>query len=366
MDASSDRWISDARAALQRSPSDYFQVKPWRYWLDFLLSMTIAYTAASLYLTQPLGSWPQLIAFPFAVFWLYRTGSLIHEVCHLGQREMRTFKVAWNLAVGVMTLSPSPFFTRHHRDHHSQKMYGTPQDPEYVVNIWRRGNWTEMVQYLGMMLLLPLLVFLRFFLVPLTYLHPRLRQWTLTHASAIMLNRNYVRKLNDYDVWAITAVEWLCWIRATMMLVVVAMGWADWTRLPLLYSLGLAVLVLNQARQLADHHFEGEGEHFSLADHVRDSCNYTKFDMLTSLFFPFSIRYHALHHLFPSMPYHNLAAAHAYLVRELPADSPYRELDEPGWWSTASQMFHSPVRPRPEAAKGAAEIARDTTSQAAF
>ena len=57
---------------------------------------------------------------------------------------MRTFKVAWNLLVGVFTLTPSCFFTRHHRDHHSQRMYGTPEDPEYVANVLEAGNWQKL------------------------------------------------------------------------------------------------------------------------------------------------------------------------------------------------------------------------------
>jgi fatty acid desaturase len=36
------------------------------------------------------------------------------------------------------------------------------------------------------------------------------------------------------------------------------------------------------------------------------------------------LRYHALHHLFPSLPYHNLGRAHQRLMAELPTDSPYR------------------------------------------
>ena len=134
-------WVREARQTMQTAPVDYFRVHPLRYWADFLLALSLAYTAATVYLLAPLGSWPQIVAFPFAVFWLYRLGSLVHEVCHLGHHEMRTFKVAWNLLVGVMTLTPSPFFTRHHRDHHSQRMYGTPEDPEYVANVLEGGNW---------------------------------------------------------------------------------------------------------------------------------------------------------------------------------------------------------------------------------
>jgi fatty acid desaturase len=104
---------------------------------------------------------------------------------------------------------------------------------------------------------------------------------------------------------------------------------------PLLYLLGLATLVLNQMRQLADHHFEGDGSPASFESHVKDSCNYSGFDLITRFLFPFSIRYHALHHLFPSMPYHNLKSAHDHLVRVLPTDSPYRDLDQRNWWSVA-------------------------------
>lgn len=87
-------WVSDARRVIRSASTDYFAVKPWRYWVDFVLSLVLAYGSATLYLLSPLGSWQQLAAFPVAVFWLYRLGSLIHEVCHLGHHEMRVFKVA--------------------------------------------------------------------------------------------------------------------------------------------------------------------------------------------------------------------------------------------------------------------------------
>ncbi len=364
MNAPSNQWISTARSVLQQSEVNYFAVSPARYWIDFLLSVTIAYTAGTIYLVSPLLSWPQLIAFPVAVFWLYRTGSLIHEVAHLSHGELRAFKVTWNLVVGVMTLSPSPFFTRHHRDHHTQRMYGTPQDPEYVVNIWRRGSWLSMLGYLGIIAIFPLLVFLRFLLAPLTYLHPRLREWTLTRASSMTLNWRYVRKMNARDRWAITAVEWPCWIRATMIPAAVLIGLNPWTRMPMLYLLGFTILLMNQMRQLADHHFEGDGGNLELSDHIHDSCNYTSRDLLTWLFFPFAIRYHALHHLFPTLPYHNLAAAHAYLERELPADSPYRSLDQPSWWSVARKMFLAQPE-RVFSVKAVREVAEEPASRAA-
>ena len=348
-DAGAPSWIRDARQIIKQSGTDFFKVSPLRYWTDFLVSLVLAYGSATVYLLSPLGSWQQLVAFPMAVFWLYRLGSLIHEVCHLGAHEMRFFKVTWNLLVGVFTLTPSPFFTRHHRDHHSQRMYGTPEDPEYVANVLEAGNWKSAVGYGLFMLAFPVLVFLRFLLAPLSFLHPRLRQFVLERGSSLTLNLRYQRQITPFDRRVITVMELLCFLRAAAIPLAVFAGAAPLSRIPLLYALGLTTLVMNQMRQLADHHFEGDGGRSNVEAHILDSCNYSGNDPLTLLFFPFSIRYHALHHLFPSLPYHNLAGAHSYLTKHLPDDSPYHGLDQPGWWPVAKRTVFGGVRPAPVA-----------------
>lgn len=337
MAGQSERWISESRAALRAAEVDFFQVSPLVFWRDFLMSITVAYLAASLYLMSPTLSWQQLVAFPIAVFWLYRTGSLIHEVAHLGAKEMRPFKITWNLLAGVPMLTPSPFYSAHHRDHHSQRIFGTKQDPEYVSNCFRRGNLPSVLAYVGLVLVFPLLVVTRFILTPLTFLTPGLRTFVLTRLSSLMMNPHYVRRVTKTDRRRITIVEVLCCLRATAIPLGVVLGATHWTRVPMLYLLGVSVLVLNQLRLLADHHYDSDGDKLSFSEHLLDSCNYTGRDFLTWLLFPFSIRYHALHHLFPSLPYHNLAAANSYLLAELPVDSPYRQLEQAGWLSVASR-----------------------------
>lgn len=336
-------WVTEARRSVRDADENFFRVSPPRYWADFLTSLFVAYAAAFAYLSLPLGSWPQLLAFPVAAFWLYRLGSLIHEVCHLRQHEMPAFKAAWNVLAGVMMLTPSPFFTRHHRDHHSRRFYGTPEDPEYVANVMTPGDASSILGYCLHVLAFPVLVFLRFLLAPLSFLHPALREWTLRRASSLTLNRDYERPLTPADRRAILAVEIPCFLRAALIPLLVVAGVNHWSRIPMLYALAVATVVLNQLRQLADHHFEGDGSRVDMAAHILDSCNFTRNDPLTLLFFPFSIRYHALHHLFPSLPYHNLGRAHAHLVRTLPADSPYLQLDRPGWWSVARRTILGPV-----------------------
>ncbi len=304
-----------------------------------LVGATIAYAAAGVFLLAPAFSLWQIGGFLVAVFWLYRVGSLVHEVAHLGGHELTAFKVVWNLLVGVPTLTPSTFFTGHHRDHHTQRVYGTPQDPEYVVNICRRGSLWNLAVYFLIVAIFPLAVFLRFLLAPLTFVTPGVRNFTLKHLSAFTFNWKYVRPLNRIDRKTFAAVELLCSVRAAAIPAAVAFGVSEPVRMLQLYLLGATVVVMNQLRQLADHHFEGDGAHLSMSDHILDSCNFSSRDPLTWLFFPFAIQYHALHHMFPSLPYHNLASAHRYLMRELPEDSRYRELEQSGWWSVARNML---------------------------
>jgi hypothetical protein len=69
--------------------------------------------------------------------------------------------------------------------------------------------------------------------------------------------------------------------------------------------------------------------------------------ILSELFFPLSLRYHALHHLFPTLPYHNLHAAHTRLMAQLPPDSAYHRILRPGFWSVAIELVQSCYRRRP-------------------
>jgi len=363
MSTHQESWIGESRRILQRSAVNFFQVRASRYWFDFLLSVVIAYTAGSVYLMAPLFSAAQLVAFPITVFWLYRLSSLVHEVAHLPHKEMQTFKVAWNLVVGVMILSPSPFFTRHHRDHHTRRMYGTPEDPEYIANVVRPGSWLSWIGYGLLVAVFPLVVFVRFLLAPLTFVHPRLREWVLMRASSLTMNWHYQRRLNAFDRWAITATELLCCVRAWVIPLGVILGLATWERLPLLYLLAFSTLALNQLRLMADHHLESDGGQLNLSDHILDSCNYTGKDPMTWLLFPFSIRYHALHHLFPTLPYHNLSAAHRYLMHHVAADSPYRSLDQGSWWHVAREVFRGTNTPQRGGARPPVSTSADSAQR---
>ncbi|MCR9117628.1 MAG: fatty acid desaturase, partial [bacterium] len=210
---------------------------------------------------------------------------------------------------------------------------------EYVVNVCERGNCLQLIAYFLFVIAFPGLVLMRFILAPLTFISRPIREFTLRRLSSFTFNWRYERTVEPAQRFRFAALELACCARALIIPGAVLFGVTEPTRVLQLYLLGASVVMLNQLRQLADHHFEGDGERQTMSQHVQDSCNYVGRDPLTWLMFPFSIQYHALHHLFPSLPYHNLAFAHQHLLSELPADSPYRDLTQPGWWSVASKML---------------------------
>jgi len=59
-------------------------------------------------------------------------------------------------------------------------------------------------------------------------------------------------------------------------------------------------------------------------EQLLDSNTVPGHPILTELWAPLGMRYHALHHVVPSLPYHNMGIAHRRLMSTLPADSPYR------------------------------------------
>ena len=91
-----------------------------------------------------------------------------------------------------------------------------------------------------------------------------------------------------------------------------------------------AVAVVNQVRTLVAHLWENDGEAMTVTAQYLDSVNVPPPALLPVLWAPVGLRYHALHHLIPSVPYHALGEAHRRLKATLDANSPYHRANYKG------------------------------------
>jgi fatty acid desaturase len=181
---------------------------------------------------------------------------------------------------------------------------------------------------------------MRLLLSPFTFLHPRLRAFVLEHMSSYVINfrhRLTVAKNAPRRAWA--ALEIACSLRLAGMFGVVLIGIHPPTRIVQLYFLAVFSMLLNYIRNLVAHRYENTGGQMTHAEQLADSITITGHPILTELFFPVGLRYHALHHLFPGIPYHNLGIAHRRLMARLPADSPYRQTVFPSYLAAARTLW---------------------------
>jgi fatty acid desaturase len=329
----STAWIrqaSDMVSDLQRRSAPI-------YWTDFLLSATAAWLLAFYWfnaqLNQPL-TWLALLG---SAILFFRAGTFIHEIVHFRNGELTWFARFWNLALGIPLLSPWILY-RNHIEHHSVRYFGTPDDGEYLP--LASAPPVETIKYVLQAPLLPVLTVLRFGVgAPLSWFHRGLREWLLTAASAAVINPYYRKRFPKVDQRHLLVIEILCFAWLFLLATLLAVGVVTVVHLVRGYAvLGLA-LGLNWIRNLAAHKYGNYGERMTLAEQLGDSINITGQTWLTMLLFPVGLRYHALHHLLPSLPYHNLGKAHARLTARLPASCPYHATNHRSYFAAAGALW---------------------------
>jgi fatty acid desaturase len=227
---------------------------------------------------------------------------------------------------------------RNHIDHHSVRYFGTPDDGEYLP--LAAAPRIETVKYVLQTAVLPILVILRFGVVgPLSWFHKGLREWVLTAASHGVSNPYYRKRIARADERHWLVVEVLCFVWLALIATLLIRGVLGWMVLVKAIALFGLTLGLNWVRNLAAHGYGNRGERMTLPEQFSDSINIVGQTWLTVLMFPVGLRYHALHHLFPFLPYHNLGKAHARLLAELPADSPYRAVNHDNYFAVVAQLW---------------------------
>jgi fatty acid desaturase len=347
------------RAAQVRSiVKDLFEHKAWIYWTDFLLSTSVAYGAVALYLSSPVFSLPCVAGFTVAALLLFRCGVFIHEIAHLPRRRMRFFRITWDILFGIPVLMPS-FMYKNHVDHHNPRHFGTLQDGEYLA--LGAGPVSRIVLYFLQVPILPALAIFRFLvLTPLSFLHPRPRRWVLERASSYIINPRYRRTVpTDEPHGGWIALEIAIFLELAVFAGLLISGRVAWSVFVELYVLGIAASGLNWIRNIAAHGYRNTGSAMTFIEQVEDSNTVTGYPLLTELLFPVGLRYHCLHHLMPSLPYHSLGIAHRRLMAQLPADSPYRRTVRTGFLETVGYLWRSARLPH----RSAKEVEREGNQQ---
>jgi fatty acid desaturase len=332
----------------RRRFANAFPPRPWLYWSDLLASAGVGWIAFVVGARAQLGSLLYLAATVVAVTALLRAAIFIHELAHLKRGALPGFETAWHLLVGLPFMLPSLLYVGSHSDHHRQTTFGTIADPEYAP--MARWGGLRIAWFVVSVLAVPPLLVLRWgVLGPLSYLIPPLRRLVVERASTLVINPDYRRPTPQGR----QAAHWRTQEAATatvFWLVVVSglMGWLALRWLLHWYIVAAGVLLVNQVRTLAAHRYDNDGAPLDSSGQLLDSVTLNGWPIPTVLAAPLGLRYHALHHFLPTMPYHNLGALHRHLLAELPPDSPYRRTQSSGILATVRAL----LRQTPSDARG--------------
>lgn len=322
--------IADDKAMLRAArdlTKDIGTARAGYYWPDMLGSALIGYASlagAILVDNVPLA----VVLGVISALTLYRALLFIHEISHLHRDALPGFRTTWNLLVGIPLLTPSFMYEGVHTLHHKRTQYGTVEDPEYLPLALMKP-WSLPV-FVLIALLAPVALLFRFaVLVPLGAVIPPIRQLTWQRVSALAINPDFRRRPAEGEqkkrffwqefggfVWA--------WVLIGSIFV---LGWR-----PILIALAIVSVTatLNQLRTLVAHLWENDGQAMTVTAQFLNSVNVPPPGIIAEIWAPVGLRYHALHHLMPSMPYHSLPEAHRRLVRELGDHSTYEQANHKG------------------------------------
>jgi fatty acid desaturase len=304
-----------------------FVLRPAIYWLDLLSSAALGWSA---FVIAGVGSGPlSWLALGVATLALYRAVLFIHELSHLRRGTVPGFETVWNLIVGLPLVAPSLMYWSH-RDHHKRSLYGTERDPEYEPI----AHWSPLRIALSIltMVIFPGLLVLRWSVIgPVSWLVPPLRRLAVGRLSTLVINPRYERQEPRGRLarrW--TLQELGAGVYTWIYLGALASGAVSWDWAVRWYAVTAGILVLNHLRTLGAHRYENLGGQLDVVGQLRDSINLRGLPGITVLLAPVGLRYHGLHHLLPTLPYHSLGTVHRRLLADLPTSSPYRDTEVRG------------------------------------
>ncbi|MEO7786866.1 MAG: fatty acid desaturase [Sphingomicrobium sp.] len=340
--------IADDKALLRAAAEltrELNTASPRIYWPDMLGSAMLGYAglAVAILASSPLFAVAAAIV---SILALYRAGSFIHELTHIHRLALPGFRLGWNALVGVPLLIPSFLYEGVHTLHHARTRYGTVEDPEYLPLALMKP-WT-LPLFLIASTLAPIALLFRFaVLTPLSLLVPPLRRVVVERFSGLQINPEFRRRPAEGELrrnWAWQEGAASLW--SITLLALVFTGVVPLRAFAIFLGVASGTMLLNQVRTLVAHLWENDGEAMTVTAQYLDSVNVPPPGTLPALWAPVGLRYHALHHLLPSLPYHALGEAHRRLAGLLEEASPFHAANHRGLGRLVGRLALSSWRGR--------------------
>ncbi len=317
--------------------ADLHRPSPLVFWADLTLTAVAGWGVFAVACVAPPFSGLMVAAGLLAACLLYRGLCFTHEIAHLRRRTLPGFEAAWNVMFGAPLLLPSFTYVGVHQSHHNLSTYGTSADPEYLP--FSRSRRLMIAFAMQSALLLPVLLPVRFLmLAPIGLAVPRFHRWLETHASSFAMNPAYHREVSRE-----VAAKMRRWEAAVLVfwagpLALIASGHLPARVLVIWLAVLLMASIMNTVRVLGAHEYQTDGCPRGRLEQLRDSID-TPGGLWTELWAPVGLRYHALHHYFPGIPYHSLGAAYRRLRAALPRDSSYHESTSPSLRHSLTELY---------------------------
>jgi fatty acid desaturase len=289
------------------------------YCADFLTACGLGYVAFVVFSMQETPSALGVASLLISIFALYRAVIFTHELAHMPINRYTPFRFLWNAVCGIPLFLPS-FLYEMHLEHHSRQRYGSAKDGEYLAFAWLPRRAAALF-LLSSFLAGPVMMLRFAVLAPAAWAVPALRAFVYSRASALVIDAEYVRPVSRGAIprrWVVQ--EAACWLWAMILIGLLFTRILSVRYIVDAYIVVTGVTLVNAVRVLAAHRYRGSGHPMSRLEQVFDSNDFPL--PFAELWAPVGLRYHAVHHLFPQLPYHALGTARMRLTGLPAVDNP--------------------------------------------
>lgn len=306
--------------ALVAELAPYAKVSRAHFYGDLSVTALLAWGSLLALSLRPWDIWsPLLLLVSYLAF--YRGNAFIHEVVHFG-KKVKGIGALYNLAFGFPDRIPY-YIHEPHKYHHLPNTFGTAKDPEYLYLKGKGAAYFLRPLYAAP--LAPLLLLVRFGLLPLvSWAFPK--SWRMAiyqKLSTIVVNPAYVRpEGRPADIRRAAVQDLGC---AAYVVAFAALWWAgilNGAFFAWWYLIAVVATAVNMYRARVAHLYDGDGRVLTDLEALRDSTT-IEGSLWSELWAPLGLKYHALHHLAPQIPYHGLGPAHRHLRSRLSPRHPY-------------------------------------------